>query len=219
MTTPKSLQVTSELYQYILDHSAPADPVLDDLATDTLSVVPDTAHMMVPRDEAAFLTFLVRLTGARTVVEVGTFTGSSTIALARGLPEQGRLITCDISTECVDLARQYFRRAGLSERIEARVGPALETLRTLPTEPHIDLVFIDADKPSYIDYWNELVPRVRPGGLLIVDNTLFSGAVIEPTSGTKAHAIDAFNRYAAADSRVEIVMLHLADGISLARRL
>lgn len=216
---PKNVAVTPDLYQYVLDHGAGADPLLDELGAATRAVAPDVAHMVIPREEAALLTFLVRLTGARRIVEVGTFTGSSTIALARGLSGQGQVITCDIAPEWVELGRPYFQRAGVAERIETRVGPARETLRKMPTHPHIDLAFIDADKPGYIDYWEELVPRVRPNGLLVVDNTLFSGDVLSPVAGSKGEAVHAFNEHAVADRRTEIVMLPIADGLTLARRL
>lgn len=175
--------------------------------------------MTLPLEEATLLTFLANLTAARTVVEVGMFTGSSTIALARGLPADGRVLTCEIDSRFLELSAPYLERAGVADRVDVRVGPALTTLRSLPPTPHLDLVFIDADKPSYIGYWEELVPRVRPGGLLIVDNSLFSGEVVSPEPGTKAAAVHAFNEHARADERVELVMLNVADGITLARRL
>ncbi|MBQ1116463.1 MULTISPECIES: O-methyltransferase [Streptomyces] len=216
---PKTVHLSPELYQYLLDHSTGHDPLLADLAADTHAAAADHAHMMIPAEQASLLTLLVRLTGARNVVEVGTFTGASGIALARGLPEDGHLITCDISMEWTHLARSFFQRAGLAERIDIRIGPALETLRNLPGEPHIDMAFIDADKPGYIDYWEQLVPRMRPGGLLVIDNTLFSGDVLNPTPGSKASAVHAFNQYALADQRTQVLMLPLSDGLTLARRL
>jgi caffeoyl-CoA O-methyltransferase len=175
--------------------------------------------MVVAPEEAALLTFLVRLLGARNVVEVGTFTGSSSLCLARGLAPGGSLTTFDISAEWTGLAREFWTRAGVADRIELRLGPAVETLRALPAEPHLDLAFIDADKPGYIAYWEELVPRMRPGALLLVDNTLFSGQVIEEFPGEKAAAVHAFNEHARKDERVELVMLPIADGLTLARKL
>jgi caffeoyl-CoA O-methyltransferase len=195
------------------------DPLLAELAERTRAAIPDQAHMVVAPEEAALLTFLVRLLGARNVVEVGTFTGSSSLCLARGLAPGGSLTTFDISAEWTGLAREFWTRAGVADRIELRLGPAVETLRALPAEPHLDLAFIDADKPGYIAYWEELVPRMRPGALLLVDNTLFSGQVIEEFPGEKAAAVHAFNEHARKDERVELVMLPIADGLTLARKL
>ncbi|QKW24074.1 class I SAM-dependent methyltransferase [Kitasatospora sp. NA04385] len=195
------------------------DPLLAELIERTHSAIPDQAHMSVAPEEGALLTFLVRLLGARRIVEVGTFTGYSSLCLARGLPDDGSLITFDVSAEWTGLAREFWTRAGVADRIELRLGDALETLRALPAEPHLDLAFIDADKPGYIGYWEELVPRLRPGGLLLVDNTLFSGQVIDPDPAPKPAAVRAFNEHARRDERVELVMLPLADGLTAARRL
>ncbi|MFD9891419.1 O-methyltransferase [Amycolatopsis sp. NPDC059027] len=217
--SPKAIACTPELHQYLVHHGRATDPLLEELAQVTREAVPRMAHMTLPLEEATLLTFLVNLTGARTVVEVGMFTGSSTIALARGLPAHGRVLTCEIDPGFLVLSTPYLERAGVADRVDVRIGPALATLRSLPRTPHLDLVFIDADKPGYIGYWEELVPRVRPGGLLIVDNSLFSGEVVSPEPGTKAAAVHAFNEHARADERVELVMLNVADGITLARRL
>ncbi|QEV65110.1 O-methyltransferase [Streptomyces spectabilis] len=195
------------------------DPLLAELAERTRTLTPDQAHMVVAPEEAALLTFLVRLLGARNVVEVGTFTGSSSLCLARGLAADGSLITCDISAEWTDLAHEFWIRDGVADRIELRLGPAVDTLRALPAEPHLDLAFIDADKPGYIDYWEELVPRMRPDALILVDNTLFSGQVIDEFPGEKPAAVHAFNEHAREDERVELVMLAVADGLTMARRL
>lgn len=129
------------------------------------------------------------------------------------------MLTCEIDARCAEIGESYLERAGVADRVDVRVGPALDTLRSLPGIAHLDLVFIDADKPGYLGYWDELVPRVRPGGLLVVDNTLFSGQVVDPAPGSKAAAVHAFNEHARADERVELVMMHLADGVTLARRL
>jgi caffeoyl-CoA O-methyltransferase len=218
-TRPKTVVLTPELHAYLLDQSPPADPLLDELAARTRALVPDQAHMLIAPEEGVLLTFLARLVGTHTALEVGTFTGYSSVCLARGLVEGGRLITCDVSPEWTGIAREFWERAGVSDKVTLRLGPAVRTLRSLPSEPFLDLVFIDADKPGYIDYWEELVPRVRPGGLLIIDNTLFNGEVIDPNPGPKPAAIRAFNSHAAADRRVELVMLAVADGLTLARKL
>lgn len=215
---PKTVALTPELHDYLLAHGAPVDPVLRDLASRTRELVPAQAHMLLAPEEGALLTFLVRLVGACDAVEVGTFTGYSSICLARGLASPGRLITCDVSIEWTDMAREYWQRAGVADRIDLRLGPALQTLSSLPDEPHIDLAFIDGDKPGYIGYWEEIIPRLRAGGLAIVDNTLFGGEVIDLEPSEKPAAIRAFNAHAAADHRVDLVMLPIADGLTLARR-
>lgn len=215
---PKTVALTPELHAYLLAHGAPPDSLLDDLAAHTRELVPDQAHMLLAPEEGALLTFLARLIAARNAIEVGTFTGYSSICLARGLVPGGRLMTCDVSTDWTDVARNFWRRAGVADVVDLRIGAALDTLRSLPAEPLFDLAFVDADKPGYIGYWEEIVPRLRPGGLIIVDNTLFSGQVVDPDPAEKPAAIRAFNTHAAADPRVELVMLPLADGVTLGRR-
>jgi caffeoyl-CoA O-methyltransferase len=219
-TLPTSLHLTPELHSYLIEQtSMPADGLLDELVDATNRMLPDHAHMVVAPEEGALLTFLVRLLQPLNVVEVGTFTGYSSLCLARGLPAGGRLTTFDISDEFTGLAREFWARAGVGEKIELRIGPAVETLRALPREPHLDLAFIDADKPGYISYWEELVPRMRPGGLIIADNTLFSGQVLDLDPAPKPAAIRAFNEHIRTDDRVELVMLAVADGLTLARRV
>lgn len=218
MAPLKSVALTPELHAYVRANSTSPDPLLDELAARTAALVPDQAHMLVAPEEGALLTLLARLVDARSAVEVGTFTGYSSTCLARGLAPGGRLITCDVSAEWTAVAREFWARAGVADRIDLLLGPALDTLRTLPRAPVFDLAFIDADKPGYIGYWDEIVARMRPGGLVIVDNTLFNGEVLDPEAGPKPAAIRAFNAHAAADRRVESVLLPVADGITLARR-
>jgi caffeoyl-CoA O-methyltransferase len=218
-TMPKTVALTPELHAYLLAHGAPVDPILDDLASRTRELVPEQAHMLLAPEEGTLLTFLARLVGARNAIEVGTFTGYSSICLARGLVDGGKLTTCDVSTEWTDVARDYWSRAGVADRVELRIAPAIDTLRSLPLGQFLDLAFIDADKPGYIGYWEEVVRRLRPGGLVIVDNTLFGGQVVHPDPAEKPAAIRAFNTHAAADARVELVMLPLADGVTLGRRV
>jgi caffeoyl-CoA O-methyltransferase len=218
--TQRNLLLTPDLYDYLLTQGRMVpDPLLTELVERTHQAIPDQAHMSVPPEEGALLTFLVRLLGATRILEVGTFTGYSTLCLARGLAVGGSLITCDVSADWTDLAREFWTRGGVADRIELRLGPALDTLRALPAKPHLDLVFIDANKPGYIDYWEELVPRMCPGALLLVDNTLFNGEVIDEYPSEKAAAIRAFNEHARRDDRVESVMLPIADGLTMARRL
>ncbi|SCF43390.1 caffeoyl-CoA O-methyltransferase [Micromonospora purpureochromogenes] len=214
--TTKPLPLTPELHDYLVAHGSPPDEIIRDLAEETLAALPDQATMQVAPEQAAFLTFLTRLLGVRQAVEVGTFTGLSSLAIARGLPEDGRLTCFDISEEYTGVARRYWERAGVADRIELRIGPAAETLRELPQERHLDFAFIDADKTGYPVYWDELVPRMRPGAVIAVDNTLRGGRVLAPQNADD-RAIAAFNDEVLADVRVEAVMLSIADGVTLAR--
>ncbi|WFE96324.1 O-methyltransferase [Micromonospora sp. WMMD987] len=214
--TSKSLPLTPELHAYLVAHGSPPDEIIRDLAEETRAALPAHAEMQVAPEQAAFLTFLTRLLGARQAVEVGTFTGLSSLAIARGLPDDGRLTCFDISEEFTGIARSYWRRAGVADRIELRIGPAAETLRELTQERHLDFAFIDADKTGYPVYWAELVPRMRPGGVVAVDNTLRGGRVLAPRDAAD-RAIAAFNDEVLADVRVDAVMLPLADGVTLAR--
>jgi caffeoyl-CoA O-methyltransferase len=149
---------------------------------------------------------------------VGTFTGYSSLCIARGLAAGGTLLCCDVSQEWTAMARRAWERAGLADRIELRIAPAIETLRSLPLEPTIDLAFIDADKGGYCDYWDELVPRVRRGGLLLADNVLWSGRVAEGDGDEDTRAIREFNDRVASDDRVEVVVLPAFDGLTIALR-
>jgi caffeoyl-CoA O-methyltransferase len=208
--------VNPEINDYLLAHSEPADEVLRDLAEETHRELGGRAAMQISHDEGELLTMLVRLTGARRAVEVGTFTGYSSICIARGLPDDGHLLCCDVSEEWTAIARRYWERAGLTDRIELRIAPALETLKGLPTGRDLDFAFIDADKTGYASYFEEIVPRVRPGGLIVLDNMLRDGRVLEPQNDDD-RAIDALNDALLADERVEVVLLPVRDGVSLAR--
>ena len=213
----KALPLTPELHDYLLRHSTPPDEVTAELIAETRAVLPDDAGMQVAPEQAAFLRLLTSLSNVRQAVEVGTFTGLSSLSIARGLADGGKLTCFDISEEFTGIARRYWQRAGAEDRIELRVGPAAERLRELPFEPYLDLVFIDADKGGYSTYWNELVPRVRPGGVILVDNVLWSGRVVDPQTEND-RAITTFNDMARNDPRVELVILPIADGLTMARR-
>src|SRR5215216_2595907 len=209
--TRVSLPMTEDLHQYLIAHGTPPDDILRDLAEET-TALGGIARMQIGPEQAALLTMLTRLVNAKSAVEVGTFTGYSSIAIARGLADGGQLLCCDVSEEWTAVARRYWERAGLTDRIELRLAPALETLRSLPGDATIDLTFVDADKENYIPYWEELVPRLRPGGVIVADNVLFSGEVIDlPNASTPARAIHAFNEHVRADDRVDLVMLPIAD--------
>ncbi|MGC4838556.1 O-methyltransferase [Micromonospora vinacea] len=214
--TTKSIPLTNELHAYLVAHGSPPDEIIRDLAEETRSVLPKHASMQVAPEQAAFLTFLTRLLGVRQAVEVGTFTGLSSLAIARGLTEGGRLTCFDISEEFTGIARRYWERAGVQDSIDLRIGPAADGLRELPHERHLDFAFIDADKTGYPIYWAELVPRMRPGGVIAVDNVLRGGRVIAPQDAND-RAIAAFNDEVLADVRVDPVMLPIADGLTLAR--
>jgi caffeoyl-CoA O-methyltransferase len=219
MTDVRSLTVTPDLLTYAVEHgSYPVDRVMRDLQAETRKLG-RAAGMQVGADQGQLLTFLARLVGARQAVEVGTFTGYSSLCIARALPEDGKLICCDISEQWTKIGRKAWERAGLADRIELRLGPGLDTLRELPRGEHIDFVFIDADKGGYVSYWNELVPRVRPDGLLLADNVLWSGDIVdETTDDADTQALRAFNDLVVHDERVEAVVLPAFDGLTLARK-
>lgn len=211
--------MTETLYEYLVAHSTPLAEVDRELIAETRDRLPDRAVMQVGAEQAGLLTLLTRLLGARQAVEVGTFTGLSALAIARGLAPDGRLTCFDISTEFTDLARRHWERAGVADRIELRIGDATAGLAELPDQPHLDLAFIDADKPNYLTYWSLLVPRVRPGGLLVVDNVLWSGRVLAPEpDDVNGQALVRFNDEVVKDPRVELVMLPVGDGLTLAYR-
>jgi caffeoyl-CoA O-methyltransferase len=213
----KTVSMTSPLYDYLVGYAEPPSPAQLRLI-DRTRALGDTFEMQIPHEQAVFLTLLTRVSGARRIVEVGTFTGYSTLAFALGLPAGGQVITCDLSDKWTSIAQEAWCEAGVEDRIELRLGPAAATLRALPSEPEIDLVFLDADKPGYADYWEQLVPRVRPGGLLLADNVLYAGEVVDPGAEGNAVAIRAFNDRVRDDRRVESVMLPIADGLTIARK-
>jgi caffeoyl-CoA O-methyltransferase len=207
------------LHAYLAAHSTPPDALLRDLAAETVDRFPAAAGMQIGPEQGRFMTMLAQLMGARAAIEVGTFTGYSSMCLARGLAGGGTLICCDVSEEWTSLARAYWHKAGLAGRIDLRLGPAPDTLRALPDGPHFDLVFIDADKTGYVGYWEELVPRVRPGGVLLADNTFLHGRVLATEPDADARAVREFNDHALADGRVELVMLPVGDGLTMARKV
>jgi len=216
---PKFTALDDALYDYLLAHRSPDDDVVRELREQTARLG-HWAVMQIAPDQATFLRILVAAIGARHAVEVGTFTGLSALAIARGLPKDGRLLCLDVSEEWTGIARGAWARAGVAERIELRIAPAAETLRALPDEPSFDFAFIDADKKSYSVYWEEIVRRLRPGGLIAADNVLWEGDVVDATEqGEDVVAIRRFNERVVADPRVESVMLALADGLTIARKL
>ncbi|MFD7630868.1 O-methyltransferase [Streptomyces sp. NPDC059851] len=219
MTKGNSTKITDELYRYVLDHNPPLDEIQQGLVDTTYAKFPDVAGMQSAEEQGPLLAFLVRLTGARRIVEVGTFTGFSTLSMAQAMPADGVLIACDISEEWTAYGRQAWEAAGVADRIDLRIAPALDTLRALPAEPHVDMAYVDADKENQIAYWEELVPRMRPGGLIVTDNTLFHGTVVDGTATSGAAAgVRAYNDHVAADPRMESVLLAISDGLTLSRK-
>ena len=215
---PKSFLLTADLASYLVGHGSPPDAIQLALIDETAALGP-IAGMQVAPEQGAFLTLLTRLIGARSAVEVGTFTGYSALCIARGLPADGHLLCCDVSEEWTAIARRAWDAAGVADRIELKIAPAADTLRALPPDPTIDLGFIDADKPGYPVYYEELLARLRPNGVLLVDNVLWGGRVTQADADDdNTKAIKAFNDMVAADDRVEAVMLPISDGLTLCRK-
>ena len=214
----KFTALNPELYDYLVAHNPPQDEVQKALAAETAALGP-ISMMQIAVEQGAFLTLLTRLLGVQFAVEIGTFTGYSAISIARGLAPGGRLLCCDVSEEWTAIARRYWERAKLTDRIELRIAPAVDTLRALPKSPPVDLAFVDADKTSYRAYYEELLPRLSPRGVIVFDNVLWGGSVAEPSvQDESTQAIRALNDFIATDPRVDAVMLPVADGITLVRR-
>ena len=210
--------VSPEIYEYVISHSSPPDAVLDELRAETARRFPDWRHLQIGPEQGTFMTLLSQLIAPRRAVEVGTFTGYSSICLARGLAPGGSLLCCDVNEDWTSLAREYWQKAGVSDMIELRLGPGAGTLRSLPADASLDLAFIDADKTGYATYWDEIVPRTRAGGIILVDNTFLHGRIFDAEPDADARAIRDFNEHALADARVELAMLSVGDGLIFARK-
>lgn len=205
------------LAEYVHAHTSEQLPLFEELREATYAQLEDP-QMQVGRVEGTFLRMLVQLMGARRVLELGTFSGYSALSMAAGLPEDGRITTCDLDPKATSIAQSFFDRSPDGSKIEIRLGPAADTLDNLSREgATFDLAFIDADKESYVAYWDAIVPMLRPGGLVVADNTLWGGAVLEPKTGSD-HGIVNFNAHVRADERVEHVLLSVRDGMMLARK-
>ncbi|MFJ2773103.1 O-methyltransferase [Streptomyces sp. NPDC087300] len=215
------LTVDDQLLDYVRQMSLRDDDVLSELRAETAGM-PMLQAMLVLPEEAQLLALLVRVTGASNVLEVGTFTGYSSLCMARALPPGGKVVTCDISERWTRIAERYWRRAGVADRIDLRIGDAAETLGLL-TEQHgaggFDLAFVDADKANYLRYYEQALTLVRPGGLLVLDNTLFFGKVVDPAAqDPDTLAIRELNTLLRDDDRVDISMLAVADGLTLVHK-
>jgi caffeoyl-CoA O-methyltransferase len=215
----KFTHMTSELYAYMLAHRTERDPVLAALAKETEEKLGPVSMMQIAPEQGAFMTILARVIGARSAVEVGTFTGYSALCVARGLPDDGRLLCCDINEEWTAIGRRYWEKAGVAKKIELRLGPAVDTLKALPADTRFDMAFIDADKPNYRHYYEEILKRLRPNGLILFDNVLWMGQVLDAaTTDESTRALRELNDFIAADRRVEAAMLPIADGLTIVRK-
>ncbi len=216
--TPKGIGLSADVQEYLVAHGAGLDPIARELIDVTAGLGP-LSRMQIAPEQAAFMTMLTRLLDVRFAVEVGTFTGFSALSIARGLPPGGRLLCCDVSDEWVGIGQPFWEKAGVADRIEVVIAPASETLAALPDDPPIDLAFIDADKRSYKIYYEEILRRLSPKGLILVDNVLWGGRVADPVADVDqdpdtAH-IREFNAAVVADPRTAQVMLPIADGLTL----
>jgi len=212
-----SIGLPPDVNDYLVQHGVRESALLTRLRDETKAI--PQHNMQIAPEQGAFLALLVELIGARRCLEIGTFTGYSSLAVALAMPPHGTIVCCDVSDEWTSIARRSWAAAGVADRIELRLGPGADTLRSLPQEETIDLAFIDADKPNYANYYDELLPRVRRNGLILVDNVLWSGRVVDDdASDENTVAIKAFNDKVASDDRVEAVMLPISDGLTLLRK-
>jgi caffeoyl-CoA O-methyltransferase len=215
----KTLGLSDELAAYVVEVGTREPDVLARLRAET-ATLPER-NMQIAPEQGAFLAMLVELTGARRCIEVGTFTGYSSLTVARALPDDGTLVCCDVSEEWTALASRYWAEAGVEQKIDLRIAPASETLDGLigeGEESSYDFAFVDADKSGYDEYYERLLRLVRPGGLIVFDNMLRDGRVLDPDQDDDTRAIDALNRKLATDDRISLCLLPVADGVTLARR-
>jgi caffeoyl-CoA O-methyltransferase len=215
LTVDKFIVLNPEIHRYLVEHSSFRDPVVE--RVEEAAKETEVPEMQISGDQAALITVLVRAIGARRAIEVGTFLGYGALSIARGLPDQGQLICCELKQEFADRAREHLSAAGLEDRVEFRVGPAAETLEAIEEDGAFDFAFIDADKVGYPTYVRECLRLLRPGGLIMLDNTLLSGRVLDPTpEDDSAQVMHELNDRLLRDDRVEVAMVAVADGITLA---
>lgn len=208
----------SAIAEYAAAHSTPPDAVQQQLI-DVTAAMASHATMQIGALQGTFMSILTAALRPRLAIEIGTFTGYSALAVGRAMPPDSRLICCDRSKQWTDIARSAWEQAGVSDRIEVRIGPALETLRAFPADTRFDLAFVDADKTGYIDYFEELVPRLAPNGLILVDNVLWDGLVVDQSDQSEATtALRQFNSHVRDDDRVDVALLPVGDGLSVISR-
>ncbi len=216
----ETINLTNELYQYVLENTLREDDSLRELRDRTATM--EVASMQISPEQGQFMALLVQLLGAKRIVEVGVFTGYSSLCMARALPQDGQLIACDVSEEWTSIARSYWERAGVADKIDLRLAPAIETLQTLidiGEGGSFDIAFIDADKESYDAYYEACLALLRRNGLIMIDNTLWSGRVADPdASDPDTDALRKLNAKIHQDERVDQILLPLADGLTLVRR-
>ncbi len=219
-TRSRSQFIDDAVVDYASAHSDGPDEVQVALQEVTRARTGRAAGMQIGDDQAVLMEIIARAMGATAALEVGTFTGYSALAVARGMGPRGRLLCCDVSAEWTAIAREYWDKADVADRIELRIGPAIDTLRSLPSTEQFDLAFVDADKTGYPAYYEEIVPRLRPGGLLLADNTLQDGRVLDPAiNDDTVTAIRSFNDHAAQDPRVRVVLIPIGDGVTFIQKL
>ena len=216
----RTLNLTDAVYEYLQAHSLREPPLLEKLREETHRH--RLRDMQISPEQGQFMALLVKLLGAKRCIEVGVFTGYSSLCVALAMPEDGRLLALDVSEEFTDVARHYWREAGVEDRIELRIAPALESLDALVEAGDAgtwDFVFIDADKSGYLDYYERALTLLRPGGVVAVDNVLWDGAVADPADDSEdTEAIRAVNDHIHADERVDMSLLPVGDGLTLARK-
>jgi caffeoyl-CoA O-methyltransferase len=214
----KFTTLNRDLHKYLLDHGHNGDPLLAELAAET-ATLGRIAGMQIAAEQGALMAILVKVSGARNAIEIGTFTGYSAICVARALPPGGHLLCCDVSGEWTAIARRYWERAGLTGKITLKLAPAIETLTALPSGTTFDFTFIDADKVNYRNYYEECLKRTRPNGLLVIDNVLWGGSVIDSRDHSEdTKAIRGLNDLIAHDQRVDAVMIPVSDGLTIVRK-
>jgi predicted O-methyltransferase YrrM len=217
----RTLNLDETLYNYLLDVSLREHPLLSELRTATQSH--PRKNMQIAPEQGQFMAMLVRLSGAHRTLEIGVFTGYSTLAVALALPEEGQMVVCDVNSQYTDTAREYWRRAGVADKIDLRLAPALETLNALVAEGQagtFDFVFIDADKENYDAYYEHSLQLLHPGGLVVIDNVLWDGRVARPEERNDAdtRALHRLNEKLHRDERIDLSMLPIGDGLTLARK-
>jgi len=213
----KFISITPELHRYSVEHSSFRDGAVPEVEQ-AGEEMGDLAAMQIAGDQAAFMTILVGAIGAHDALEVGTFLGYGALAIARGLPDDGSLICCELSEDYAERAREHLGKAGLEDRVEIRVGPSLDTLRAMERIEQFDFAFIDADTTAYIDYFEETLARLRPNGLILLDNALRGGSVLDPGDSESARFTAELNDRLATDDRVDVALLGFADGITMVRK-